>query len=138
MATVEPTAGNSEPGTAMNPHAGSDAQQHDRLRTSCGRDLTVGRLALGNRGHPAGRVFVDLGNCRDCDDSRWAGLTVSEARDLAAALLSQAEAAERDGQALSDVPGQVAVRHVDGDVYAISARGHQVLVDQKEAGRSQP
>ena len=108
-------------------------REHHHVRTSCGRDLTVGRLALGNSGHPAGRVFVDLGDCPDCDDSRWAGLTVPEARDLAAALLSQAEAAERDGQAPSDVLGQVAVRHVDGDVYVISARAHQVLVDQPVA-----
>ena len=112
-------------------------RQHHHVRTFCGRDLTVGRLALGNSGHPSGRVFVDLGDCPGCDDSKWAGLTVSEARDLAAALLSQAEAAERDGQAVTDVLGQVAVRHVDGDVYAISARGHQVLVDQPVADGGQ-
>ncbi len=109
------------------------ARERDHVRTSCGRDLTVGRLALGNSGHPAGRVFVDLGDCPDCDGSRWAGLTVAEARDLARALLSQAEAAERDCQAGSDPPGQVAVRHVDGDMCAISARGHEVLVDQPVA-----
>ena len=113
------------------------AREHHHVRTSCGRDLTIGRLAFGSHGHPAGRVFVDLGNCPDCDGSRWAGLTVGEARDLAWALLSQAEAAERDGQAGGDPPGRVAVRHIDGDVYAISARGHEVLVDQPvaEGGR---
>jgi len=108
-------------------------REHHHVRTSCGRDLTVGRLALGNSGHPAGRVFVDLGDCPSCDGSRWAGLTVAEARDLAWALLAQAEAAERDGQAGGDPPGRVAVRYIDGDLYAISARGHEVLVDQPVA-----
>ena len=108
-------------------------REHHHVRTSCGRDRTVGRLALGNSGHPAGRVFVDLGDCPSCDGSRWAGLTVAEARDLAWALLAQAEAAERDGQAGGDPPGRVAVRYIDGDLYAISARGHEVLVDQPVA-----
>ena len=109
------------------------AREHHHVRTSCGRDLTVGRLALGNSGHPARRVFVDLGDCPDCDGTGWAGLTVAEARDLAWALLAQAETAERDGQAGGDPPGRVAVRYIDGDLYAISTRGHQVLVDQPVA-----
>jgi putative redox protein len=111
----------------MKPGTGSDPRQHDHLRTSCGRDLTIGRLALGDAAHPAGRVFLDLGGCRDCDGSTWAGLSVAEARQLAAALLSQAAAAEQDSQ---DRPGLVTVRHVDGDAYAITARGHGVLADQ--------
>jgi len=122
------------PDTAGEPRS---TREHHHVRTSCGRDLTVGRLALGNSGHPAGRVFVDLGDCPECDGSRWAGLTVVEARDLAVALLAQAEAAERDVQAGGDPPSRVAVRHVDGDVYAISARGHQVLVDQPVADGGQ-
>jgi putative redox protein len=114
----------------MKPGTCSDLRQHEHLRTSCGRDLTIGRLALGDAAHPAGRVFLDLGQCRDCDGSSWAGLSVAEARQLATALLSQAAAAGRDGQ---DRPGQVTVHHVDGDTYAITARGHDVLVDQPAA-----
>lgn len=110
------------------------AREHHHVRTSCGRDLIVGRLALGDSGHPARRVFVDLGDCPDCDGSRWAGLTVAEARDLAGALLAQAEAAERDCQATGDLVGWIAVRHIDGDMYAVSTRGHEVLVDQPVAG----
>ena len=105
-------------------------RHHDHLRTSCGRDLTIGRLALGDAAHPAGRVFIDLGKCRDCDGSTWAGLSVAEARRLASALLSQAAAAEQDAQ---DLPGRVAVRHVDGDAYAITVRGHDMLTDQAVA-----
>jgi uncharacterized OsmC-like protein len=114
----------------MKPGTGTDMRHHDHLRTSCGRDLTVGRLALGDAAHPAGRVFIDLGKCRDCDGSAWAGLSVAEARRLASALLSQAAAAEQDAQ---DLPGRVAVRHVEGDAYAITARGHGMLTDRAVA-----
>ncbi len=103
---------------------------HDHMRTTCGRELTVGRLALGDSAHPAERVFVDLG---ERDGSGWAGLTVTEARQLAAALLSQAAAAERDCAVGPSAAGQITVRHVDGDAYAITARGHGVLVDQPVA-----
>ena len=75
-------------------------------------------------------MFIDLGKCRDCDGSAWAGLSPAEARRLAAALLSQAAAAEQDAQ---DLPGRVTVRHVDGDAYAITARGHAMLTDQPAA-----
>ncbi|HTR92308.1 MAG TPA: hypothetical protein VMI73_11260 [Trebonia sp.] len=70
--------------------------RHDRLRTSCGRQLTIGRLALGDARRPAARVFVDIGECSGCETSAWAGLTVPEARLLARALLAQAAAAERE------------------------------------------
>ena len=114
----------------MKSSTGSDPRQHDHLRTSCGRDLTIGRLALGDAARPAGRVFIDLGTCRDCDGSAWAGLSAAEARRLASALLSQAAAAEQDAQ---DPSGRVTVRHVDGDAYAITARGHAMLTDQAVA-----
>jgi len=114
----------------MKPATGTGVRHHDHLRTSCGRDLTIGRLALGDAAHPAGRVFIDLGKCRDCDGSAWAGLSAAEARRLAAALLSQAAAAEQDAQ---DPSGRVTVRHVDGDAYAITARGHAMLTDQAVA-----
>ena len=76
----------------------SDTGRH-YLWTSCGRELTVGRLALGDARHPAARVFLDLGVCPGCDGSGWAGLTAAEARQLARALLAQAAAAERECQA---------------------------------------
>ena len=77
---------------------GPDAR-HEYLRTSCGRELAVGRLALGDARHPAARVFVDLGKCSGCEGTGWAGLTVAEARQLARAVLAQATAAERECQA---------------------------------------
>lgn len=78
--------------------AGSDGR-HDYIRTSCGRELTVGRLALGDARRPAARVFVDLGDCPGCVGNGWAGLTVAEARQLALAVLVQAAAAERECKA---------------------------------------
>jgi hypothetical protein len=70
-------------------------RRHRYLQTTCGREVTIGRLALGDAHHPAARVFVDLGYCPGCDGSDWAGFTVAEARQLAWALLSQAAVAER-------------------------------------------
>jgi hypothetical protein len=78
--------------------AGPDGR-HEYVRTSCGRELTVGRLALGDARHPAARVFVDLGQCSGCAGTGWAGLTVAEARQLARAVVAQAAAAERECQA---------------------------------------
>ena len=67
---------------------------HDRFRTSCGRELTTGWLALGDAGNPVARVFVDLGDGPGFETSHWASLTVTEARQLAASLLAEAAAAE--------------------------------------------
>jgi len=73
------------------------------------------------------------GNAGTATAARGPELPAAEARQLAAALLSQAAAAEPDGQEGRDRPGRVTVRHVDGDTYAITARGHGVLVDQAAA-----
>jgi hypothetical protein len=82
------------------PDAGTGpAGRHEYLRTSCGRELTVGWLALGDSGHPAARVFIDLGTCSGCEDTGWAGLTVAEARQFARAVLARAAEAERECQA---------------------------------------
>jgi hypothetical protein len=72
-------------------------ERHEHVHTSCGREVTVGRLSLGDQQHPTGRIFVDLGECPDSgSQTGWAGLTVAEARQLAQAILSQAAAAERE------------------------------------------
>jgi hypothetical protein len=73
--------------------------RHEYLRTSCGRELTIGRLALGDARHPAARIFVSLGEFSGCEGAGWAGLTVAEARQFARAVLAQATAAERECQA---------------------------------------
>jgi len=85
--------------------AESTERRHVYVRTTCGRELTIGRLALGDARHPSARVFVDLGSCPGCDGAGWAGFTVAEARQLAEALLAQAVAAER-ACALRAVPAE--------------------------------
>src|SRR5215469_14105197 len=103
-----------------------DLPRHEYLRTPCGTEVTVGRLALGDERYPITRVFVGLADEPDDDKSSWTALTATEARELARALLSQAAAAERDCQADSGSPGRVTVSHVSGDAYAIAVRGHSV------------
>lgn len=108
------------------------------FRTSCGRDLRVGRLALGSAEQPSWRVSLDVGHSPDRGDGTWAGLTPAEARQLAAALLGQAAAAERaarvDGAARDAASpagdGRVDVTYAGGESYAFAARGHTALTDQ--------
>lgn len=111
----------------------TDRPRHEYLHTTCGTDVTVGRLALGDHLHPVGRVFVGMADEPDHDQTAWAGLTVSEARELARALLSQAAAVERDCGPESGSAGHVTVSHVRGDAYAITTRGHSMFVDQPVA-----
>jgi hypothetical protein len=65
------------------------------FQTTCGRDVTVGLIAVGDTHRPARRVTVDIGECPGCHDGTWAALTTAEARQLAASLLAQVAAAER-------------------------------------------
>jgi uncharacterized OsmC-like protein len=111
---------------------GTQAADHQVVRTTCGREVQVGRLALGSAEQPARRVSLDVGHSPGHQDGAWAALTPAEARQLAAALLRQAAAAEPpDGD---DVTGQVEVSYLGGESYAVATRGHAVLTDQPAAG----
>jgi hypothetical protein len=68
--------------------------EHLGLQTTCGRHVQVGRLLLGGTDRPARRVSLDIGHSPGQQDGTWAALTPAEARQLAAALLRQAAAAE--------------------------------------------
>jgi len=95
--------------------------------------VRAGRLALGDAGHPAWRVSLDIGQAPDGHDGTWAALTVAEARTLAAVLLAQAAAAESDdrpGEASLAAAGRVEVAYAGGDAYVITTRGHALLADQ--------
>jgi putative redox protein len=119
------------------------------LRTVCGRDLRVGRLALGCADRPWWRISLDIGQLPGNGEGTWAGLTPAEARALAAALLVQAEAVERNAPAARTavakpaLPGDtgrwraavepapaVTVSHTGGESYAIAVRDHVLRVDQ--------
>ena len=69
--------------------------EHLGFRTTCGREVAVGWLVLGAPEQPARRVSLDIGQSPGREDGAWAALTPAEARQLAAALLRQAAAAER-------------------------------------------
>ena len=70
------------------------ADPHVSFRTTCGREISVGHLALGGGCHPAQRVSLGIGASSGAGDGTWAGLTAGEARRLAAALLLQAAACD--------------------------------------------
>jgi putative redox protein len=79
--------------------AGGRAASRTVIRTSCGRELVVGRLRLDGLPHPTLRVTLDIG-CQPYDRGEvWASLTAAEARQLATQLLAQATAAERESAA---------------------------------------
>ena len=67
---------------------------HVSFRTMCGREVRIGHLVLGGGRHPAQRVSLDIGASLDGATGTWAGLTASEARRLAAALLMHATACD--------------------------------------------
>ncbi len=67
---------------------------HVSFRTTCGREIRVGHLALGGGHHPAQRVSLGISGSLAVADGTWAGLTAGEARRLAAALLLLAAACD--------------------------------------------
>jgi hypothetical protein len=67
---------------------------HVSFRTACGREIRVGHLVLGGGRHPAQRISLDIGASPHGGTGTWAGLTASEARRLAAALLMHATACD--------------------------------------------
>ncbi len=109
----------------------ADTREHRGFRTTCGREVRVGRLALASAKRPTWRVSLDIGQSPARGDGTWAGLTPAEARRLAAALLEQAAAAEHGtGPGPATAAGTVEVAHADGESYAITTRGHVLLTDQ--------
>jgi hypothetical protein len=70
---------------------GAESADHSvSVRTTCGREIRIGHLALGGGIHPVQRVSLGISASWDTEDGTWAGLTADEARQLAAALLVQA------------------------------------------------
>ncbi len=101
---------------------------HLIFRTTFGRDVRVGLLARGSTQRPNRRVSLDVGQSPNGEAGTRAALTPAEARQLAAALLGQAAAAERAGS--DPRPGHVQVSYLGGESYEIATRGHSVLTDQ--------
>jgi putative redox protein len=116
---------------------GAGTRDHASLRTTCGREVRVGRLALAAGERPARRVSLDIGKSPGQDDGIWAGLTPAEARWLGAALFGQAAAADRDAGPASPTQDTIMVAHAGGDSYAITTRGHMMLTDQPASAGGQ-
>jgi len=74
-----------------------DTGDRIRFRTACGRAIQVGQLTLGGASPPVRRVSFAISASGYGEDGTWAGLTVGEARRLAAALLTYADACEDGG-----------------------------------------
>lgn len=117
----------------------ADTCEHPGFRTTCGREVRVGRLGLAGAKRPAWRVSLDIGKSAGQNDGTWAGLTPAEARRLAAALLEQAAAAERGTgpSPATAAAGRVEVAHAGGESYAITTRGHVLLTDQPASSGGQ-
>ena len=93
--------------------------------------MLVGRLAAGDAERPGRSISLDTGRVPGGADGARAVLTPAEARQLAAALVQQAAAAEGG---TADAPaGQVEVSYLGGESYAIATRGHMLLTDQPAA-----
>ena len=70
------------------------------VRTTCGREIRIGHLALGGGLQPVQRVSLGISASSDTEDGTWAGLTAGEARQLATALLVQAASCDSLGRAV--------------------------------------
>jgi len=90
--------------------------------------VLVGRLAARDAERPGRSISLDTGRVPGGADGARAVLTPAEARQLAAALVQQAAAAE--GGTADATAGQVEVSYLGGESYAIATRGHRLLTDQ--------
>lgn len=106
----------------------SQAGEQLIFRTTDGRDIRVGRPADGDTEMPGRRICLHIGDSPDGEDGMREALTPAEARQLAAALLQQATAAE--GGTAEGAASQVEVSYLGGESYAVAARGHTLLTDQ--------
>jgi putative redox protein len=98
------------------------------VRTTRGSDVRVGRLAPGGAERAGRSISLGIGRAPGCADGAGAVLTPAEARQLAAALLREAAAA--DGGTADGATSQVEVSYLGGESYAVATRGHTLLTDQ--------
>jgi putative redox protein len=98
------------------------------FRTTCGKDVHVGRLAPGDTQTPVRPVSLHIGHSPEGEDGATTLLTPPEARLLAAALLQQADAVE--GGPADATTSQLEVSYLGGESYAVATRGHALLTDQ--------
>jgi len=98
------------------------------LWTTDSRDVRIGRTAPGETEEPGPRVSLHIGHPPGGENAVKVSVTPGQARQLAAALLLQAAAAE--GGTADGPAGQVEVSYLGGESYAVATRGHMQLTDQ--------
>ena len=54
---------------------GAAIDEHFSFRTTCGREVQVGRFAIAWADRAAWRISLDIGGSPGRDDGTWAGLT---------------------------------------------------------------
>jgi len=108
-----------------------DAPQADDsllVWTTDGEDVRIGRTGPGETEEPGPRVSLHIGHPPGGENAVKVSVTPGQARQLAAALLLQAAAAE--GGTADGPAGQVEVSYLGGESYAVATRGHMQLTDQ--------
>jgi len=116
----------------MGPLAYDAPQADDALLfwTTDRKEVRIGRTAPGETEKPGPRVSLHIGHPPGGQDAVKAFLTPGQARQLAAALLQQAAAAEPDGQPAA---GRVEVSYLGGQRHEAATRGRSVLTNQPAA-----
>jgi len=114
----------------MRPLACDELQTDDAplLWTTDSRDVRIGRTGPGETEEPGPRVSLHIGHPPGGENAVKVSVTPGQARQLAAALLLQAAAAE--GGTADGPAGQVEVSYLGGESYAVATRGHMQLTDQ--------
>ncbi|MCX4744741.1 OsmC family protein [Kitasatospora sp. NBC_01287] len=108
----------------------SIAHEQSLLRTRSGRTIAVSRYGVGTLPPGRGRVVLDTESERYDLGEVWASITSDEARQLAGLLLQQAALVDGTG---AEPEHRITAVGVEGDVYAVTVRGHLVTVDQPAA-----
>ncbi|WP_329560489.1 OsmC family protein [Kitasatospora sp. NBC_01266] len=106
------------------------AHEQSLLHTRSGRTIAVSRYGVGTLPPELGRVVLDTACERNDLGEVWASLTSDEARRLAGLLLQQAARVDGTG---AEADRRITAVGVEGDVYAVTVRGHLVTVDQPAA-----
>lgn len=111
------------PGTSAEPTAGRDV-----VRTTCGREFTVGKLRLEHVGHATARVSLSTPLLSQDVETLWASLTPREARELAGHLLAHAAAAEQAEPAEPMPLRTIEVIYLSPQRYVVRLLGHHPLL----------
>lgn len=110
----------------------------DALRTTCGREFTIGTLRLDRLAHPAGRVFLSTRLRPEDHEVFWASFTADEARRLADRLLAHAAAAEGEMHAQAAALAVDLTRRAERFLARHETRRDELRVEARHAAADEP